>query len=232
MRHIWWIFPALIAAWAITAYLVMPLWWERYAKSHPGLDGIPGITETTAGIPGDPVNVALLGTEEQVRAIFAAAGWRVAAPLSVSNDVRIAADSVLDRPDPNAPVSTLLLFGRSQDLAFEQTAAASPRERHHVRFWRAPKDDASGAPIWIGAASYDRSVGLSRDTGQITHHIAPDVDTERDHVIATLKATGQLSTVIPVIGFHAKRSGLNGGGDPWRTDGTLILAVIGQTGAH
>lgn len=226
MRHIWWIFPALLAAWALIAYVVVPLWWERYAKTHPALDGIPAITETTAGIPGDPVNVALVGTKEQVRAIFAAAGWSPADPLSLESDARIAADAVLGRPYPAAPVSTLMLFGRKQDLAFEHAAGASPRERHHVRFWQAPMAHNSGEPLWIGAASFDRSVGLSYDTGQITHHIAPDIDTERDHVIESLKATGRLSTTIPVTDFHAQRSGRNGGGDPWHTDGTLMLSVI------
>lgn len=222
---------ALVAVWAVVAYVIMPLWWERYAKIHPELDRIPGITETAAGIPGDPVNVALVGSEEQVRAIFAAAGWSPADPLSLRSDARIAADTVLDRPYPDAPVSTLTLFGRSQDLAFEQAAGASPRERHHIRFWKAPNGHSSGAPLWIGAASFDRSVGLSHDTGQITHHISPDIDAERDHVIASLRATGLLSTVIPVTDFHATRSGRNGGGDPWSTDGTLMLAVLPQSGA-
>jgi hypothetical protein len=220
------------AAWALIAYVVMPLWWERFAHAHPGLDGIPAITQTTSGIPGDPLNVAIVGTTDEVKTVFAAAGWSIADPLSIESDARIAADAVLDRPYPTAPVSTLILFGRKQDIAFEKSAGASPRERHHVRFWQAPTAHPSGAPLWVGAASFDRSVGLSHDTGQITHHIAPDIDTERDYVIATLKATGQLSSTIPVIDFHAERHGRNGGGDPWQTDGSLILAVIGRTAAR
>jgi hypothetical protein len=220
---------AAACTWALIAYVVMPLWWQRYATLHPALDGVPGITQTTAGIPGDPINVAVTGSEDEVKAIFAAAGWSLAQPLSLESDARIAADAVLDRPYPNAPVSTLMLFDRKQDLAFEQAAGSSPRERHHVRFWKAPKSGPSGKPLWVGAASFDRSVGLSHDTGQITHHIAADIDAERDHVIATLKPTGQLSTVIPVLNFHAVRAGRNGGGDPWQTDGTLLIAVIGKT---
>jgi hypothetical protein len=221
---------SLIATWAMVAYIVMPLWWERYAKAHPELDGVPGITQTASGIPGDPVNVAVVGSQEQVRAIFAAAGWTPADPLSLRSDARIAADAVLDRPYADAPVSTLILFGRKQDLAFEQTAGTSPRERHHVRFWIAPKAHPSGAALWIGAASFYRSVGFSHDTGQITHHISAGVDTERDHVIASLQATGQLSVVLAVHDFHAKLKGRNGGGDPWHTDGTLMLAVIAHSG--
>jgi hypothetical protein len=213
--------------WAAIAYLVMPAWWSRFYSRHPALDGLPGITQTRSGIPGYPVNVALAGAEPEIRALFAAAGWHAADRLSLESDTRIAADAVLDRAYADAPVSNLYLFGRKEDLAFEQAAGTSPRARHHVRFWRAPALHPSGAPLWIGAASYDASVGLSHTTGQITHHIAADIDAERDHLVSSLAATGRLSAVVPVPGFHAVREGRNGGGDPWRTDGTLMLVVIG-----
>ena len=52
-----------------------------------------------------------------------------------------------------------------------------------------PTTPEIGAPVGpataIGAeggATFDERVGLSHTTGQITHHIAPDVDTERDHL--------------------------------------------------
>jgi hypothetical protein len=217
--------------WALTAYVVMPAWWERYAKQHPSLDGLPGLTQTGSGIPGDPVNVAIAGNENQVRAVFTAAGWSPADPLSLRSDARIAADAVLDRPYADAPVSDLYLFGRKEDLAFEQASGDSPRARHHIRFWRAPVAHPSGAPLWLGSASFDASVGLSHTTGQITHHISGDLDAERNHVITSLEATGLISAVIPVVDFHKVREGRNGGGDPWHTDGTLMLAVIGSPAA-
>jgi hypothetical protein len=217
---------AALAIWAAVAYLIMPAWWERYAHTHPALDGIPGITQTGSGIPGDPLNVALAGTEQQIRAVFAAAKWSPADPLSLRSDIEIAAGAVLDRPYADAPVSNLYLFGRKEDLAFEQAVGSSPRERHHVRFWKTQKVHASGAPLWIGSASFDDSVGLSHTTGQITHHISPNVDAERDHVMDSLRATGKLAEVVPLEGFHKVLDGRNGGGDPWRTDGTLLLGVI------
>lgn len=222
-----------VAAWAVAAYIVMPAWLKSTTHRIPALDGLPTVTTTSAGIPGDPLNVALVGTQEQMTAIFAAAGWHPADPLSLRDDARIATDAVLDRPYPDAPVSNLYLFGRKEDLAFEMAQGGSPRQRHHVRFWQTPKADASGIPLWVGAASFDRSVGLSHTTGQITHHIAPDIDAERDHVISTLSATGRLTEIVRVSGFQPEPTGRNGGGDPWHTDGTLILAVItpGNVGA-
>ena len=226
MQHLLGAGLVVIASWGVVAYFFMPLWWERYSHKHPWLDGVPGITETASGIPGDPLNVALVGIKEDVRTIMKAAGWHPAVSLSLESDARIAVDAVLDRPYPDAPVSNLYLFGRKEDLAFEMVAGKSPRERHHVRFWQAPLLHNTGAPLWVGSASFDRSVGLSHTTGQITHHIASDIDAERDHVIATLRSTGRLAEVVPVADFHAVREGRNGGGDPWQTDGTLLLGIL------
>jgi hypothetical protein len=79
----------------------------------------------------------------------------------------------LHRPDPDAPVSSLYLFGRKQDLAFEEDVGGSADRRHHVRWWRAEPLDAAGRPLWIGDATFDRDAGISHLTGQITHHIGP-----------------------------------------------------------
>lgn len=217
---------AVAVAWALVAYVVMPASWKRYERTRHNLDGLPGITETSSAIPGDPLNLALAGTEVQVRAAFAAAGWTKPDPLSLDSDARIAADSVLGRPYAGAPVSNLYLFGRKQDLAFEIETGPSTRSRHHVRLWLTPRVHPSGAPLWLGAASFDTSVGISRTTGQFTHHIAPNVDQERDHVIESLQRTGRISEVVPVLDFHPVREGRNGGGDPWHTDGTLLLGII------
>jgi hypothetical protein len=125
-------------------------------------------------------------------------------------------------------VSKLFLFGRKEDLAFEQSVGNNPRKRHHVRFWNTGRADDNGRPIWIGSASYDERVGLSHTTGQITHHIAPQVDAERDHLFENLKQTGQLSEQYSVEDFHTQKEGRNGGGDRWITDGKLEVGVIAE----
>ncbi len=76
----------VIALYLLAAYFVVPLAWKRYAHRHPSLDDVPGITQTAAGIPGDPLNVALIGTESEVKAIMAAAKWYPADPLGLKSD--------------------------------------------------------------------------------------------------------------------------------------------------
>lgn len=137
-----------------------------------------------------------------------------------------------DRPDPTAPVSSLLLFGRPQDLAFERQVGRSARQRHHVRFWQHEAPGPGGRPFWIGAASFDRGVGVSRRTGQITHHIAPDIDADRDLVMEDLSGAGQLAQRYQVSGIGPTVSGRNGGGDRYFTDGEIEVGILTEGGAR
>jgi hypothetical protein len=209
----------------VAAYLVVPLFWRSDTRRHPGLSDGPRITHTANGISGDPVNIALEGSESDVIHAMTAAAWYPADPITFRSSVRIAVDSVFHRPDDDAPVSDLFLFGRKQDLAFEQPVGGSPRQRHHVRFWRWDKLE-DGRPVWFGSATFDERVGLSHETGQITHHIGPDVDAEPDRIVADLQKAGQAQETDYVDHFHQPLEGKNGGGDPWRTDGRLAVIVL------
>ena len=211
--------------WAVAAYVIVPRLWVLYFRHHPLLVESARVTLTGDGHPGDPVNVALVGTEEEIVRAMTAAGWCPADAITLASTVRIAADTVLHRPDDDAPVSNLFLFGRKQDLAFEQPLAGGPIQRHHVRFWR--WDELyEGRPGWFGAATFDARVGLSHTTGQVTHHIAPDVDAERDRLASELQQAGVVQSTEWKDGFHAELEGRNGGGDPWHTDGRLAIVSL------
>jgi hypothetical protein len=213
------------------AYLLLPNLWKRYTHKHPYLEDLPGITYTGDGIPADPINVALIGTRAEVMKIMLAAKWYPADNLTLRSCLEIAAASVFKRSYDDAPVSNEYLFGRKQDLAFQQAVGDNPRHRHHVRFWKTAKQAPDGRPVWVGAAVFDKRVGLSHTTGQITHVTAPDVDTERDFLFEDLKKTGDLADFIIVSGFHKIREGRNGEGNPWHTDGDLYVGVIGANQA-
>jgi hypothetical protein len=216
----------LLLVWLVIAYIIMPAAWKRYTRRHPSFGDIPGITHTKDGHPGDPLNVALIGTEEEVMKIMVAAEWYPADPLTLESCLRIAVASVLKRPYDEAPVSNLYLFGQEQKLAFQQAVNNNPRKRHHVRFWLTPKIAEDGRPIWVGSAVYDERVEFSRATGQITHMTAADVDAERDYLFHDLERTGDLTEEFIIKGFHKVLEGRNGGGNPWHTDGDLYLGVI------
>jgi hypothetical protein len=212
----------IVAAWGIAAYLIAPRLWEVYFRGHQDYADAPRVTHTSDGHPGDPVNIALVASEEEVVAAMGAADWFPADPITLKTSLRIAADSVLRRPDENAPVSNLFLFGRKEDLAFEQPAGDSPRQRHHVRYWLWDKTD-DGKHVWFGAATYDERVGLSYTTGEVTHHIGDDVDAERNRIATELVGAGCARETRSIDGFHSVREARNGGGDIWRTDGSLAV---------
>ena len=223
-RRLLYLLGLVILIYLLVAYVIVPLRWKRDVRRHPQLFDAPRITHTPAGIPGDPVNVALLGSEADVIHAMIAAKWDPADPLTFRSSVRIAVDSVFRRRDTNAPVSTLELFGRKEDLVFEQPVGDSPRQRHHVRFWHWDRLH-DGKEVWFGAITFDERVGLSHTTGQVTHHIGPDLDAERDRLIAELQQAGVTEKVFWLDGFQ-KLQGKNGGGDPWRTDGRLKVAAL------
>ncbi|MGZ5862130.1 MAG: LssY C-terminal domain-containing protein [Methyloceanibacter sp.] len=211
--------------WAVAAYVIVPRLWVLYFRRHPLLVESARVTLTGDGHPGDQVNVALVGTEEEIVRAMTAAGWYPADAITLASSVRIAADTVLHRPDNDAPVSNLFLFGRKQDLAFEQPLSGGPIRRHHVRFWRWD-ELCEGRPGWFGAATFDARVGLSHTTGQVTHHIAPDVDAERDRLASELQQAGMVQSTEWKNGFHAELKGRNGGGDLWHTDGRLVIVSL------
>jgi len=187
------------------------------------LDDAPRVTLTTTGIHGDPINVGLIGTKDELIAAMVAAKWQPADPITFKSSAKLVKSVVLHRPDEKAPVSNLYLWKRKQDLAFEQEVGKNASRRHHVRFWESAKQ-VNGRPLWLGAATFDTKVGFSHKTGLPTHHIDASIDADRDKLMKDL--TEHLLSTEGIEGFQPKHDGRNGGGDPYHTDGKLLLGVL------
>lgn len=222
-RALTWLFAALVL-YGVAAYVAAPDAWRLFGDQKLG-PRVDMLTRTSAGIAGDPINLGFVAPKETLLRAFAAAGWHPADPLTLRTAYEIGIDVVLDRPYAGAPVSPLYFEGRRQDLAFEKPIGDSPDQRHHLRVWNI--DDGPG--FWLGAATLDRSVGFSHDTGQITHHIAPDIDAERDLVVSDLTAGGTVAETYAIDGAGATSDGRNGEGDPYFTDGSAAVVVFGGT---
>lgn len=217
----------LIGFWIVLSYLLLPRLHRILTRLYvPGY--FIGRTRTSDGLLGDPVNLALLGHEAQVHQAMEHAGWTRAHDLSLGSGLAIVSSTVRRRSYPEAPVSPLLLFDRQQDFAYQQEVAGSPSKRHHVRFWRCPEGwmlPGGAAVDWVAAGTYDRSVGLSLFTLQVTHKIEQNTDIERDHIVKTLRTDP--SVAVSVIkdfstGYHSR----NGGGDLIKTDGDLPVVDL------
>ena len=201
---------AVAFTYALAAYVILPrairigLWILQ--RGH-----VPSYTITGDGLPGDPVNLVLIGTLHQLQSAFARTGWSEADALSLASSWRMVRAFVLNEPYPKAPFSTLYLFGRGQDVGFQQPIGDSPRKRHHIRFWalsldhaektldtpsfwldtRRPPDDEQ--VLWVGAGTKDTGFSLTRLSFQITHATDADTNEERDFIIAALEQCGVIA---------------------------------------
>jgi hypothetical protein len=215
--------------WVLLAYLVLPRLQRILTRIYVPNYFI-GRARTSDGLLGDPVNIALLGSQAQLHAAMCAAGWSRADDLTASTGWRIVRDTLVRRGYREAPVSPLLLFDRRQDFAYQQQVGSNPGSRHHVRFWQCPdgwKLPGGRAVDWVASASFDRSVGLSLFTLQVTHKIAADTDTERDYIVHTVCATNAAARVSVIEDFSAGYHARNGGGDSIATDGNLPIIDLG-----
>jgi hypothetical protein len=219
---------ALVAVFAymLLAYLLLPALWTHH-EHQKGLADLPMVTRTAQGIPGDPINVGLIGDNLDVLCAMQAAGWYPADPVTFRSSIEIAGSVLLDRPYRDAPVSNLYYLGRHEDLAFEKPVGGSADHRHHVRFWKVLGQGQEKRPVWLGAVTFDKSVGVSRYTGAITHHIDADIDRERSLLAVDLESADMVDAKYQVTGIGPTVAGRNGGGDPYYTDGEVwILRLV------
>lgn len=234
LRLSWGSVVALILVWAVLAYLTLPRL-NRILTTIYVPDYFIGRTRTSDGLLGDPLNLAFRGTGEQVSTAMTKAGWIPADPVTLRSSIKIIVSVLARRPYDRAPVSPLLLFNRQQDVAYQQEVDGNASQRHHVRLWRTP----DGWPLpggtrvdWLAAGTFDRAVGLSLFTLQVTHKIDADIDVERDHIIETVQAAEPAATVEVLHDFTTSYHSRNGGGDSIHTDGNLpIVDVSGVTAA-
>jgi hypothetical protein len=213
-------------AYTLIAYLLLPALWTHYEHQR-SLAALPMVTRTAQGIPGDPINIGLIGDDKDVLCAMLAAGWYPADPVTLKSSIEIAGSVLLDRPYRDAPVSNLFYLNRREDLAFEKPDGNSADHRHHVRFWKVLDRGEEKRPVWLGAATFDRSVGVSRYTGAITHHIDADIDAERKRLASDLENAGMVTAKYQVTGIGPTMTGRNGGGDLYYTDGEVwILRLV------
>ena len=212
-RRLPWIL-ALGITYGAGAYLILPRA-VRMSLKILQRNRVPSFTITGDGLPGDPINVALLGTLQQLRTAFADAGWSEADRLGLVSSLRMIRAFVFNKSYPTAPFSTLYLFGRGQDIGFQRAIDNSPRKRHHVRFWAmslAHAEDTLGTAdfwrntdhppkdahvLWVGAGTRDTGFSLTRLTFQVTHATDSDTNIERDYIVAELQRNRVIENVIP-----------------------------------
>ena len=90
-------------------------------------------TMTGDGLPGDPVDLVLTGTLQQLRSAFITARWSQADWLGLASSWRMIVAFVCNSPYPTASLKHARLFGWGQDIGFQKAIDDSPRKRNHIR---------------------------------------------------------------------------------------------------
>ena len=200
---------ALAVTYGAAAYIILPRI-VRMSLKILQRKRVPRFTITGDGLPGDPVNLVLTGTLQQLNAAFEVAGWSQADRLDLASSWRMIRAFVFNSPYPT------YLFGRGQDVGFQKPIDNSPRQRHHIRFWALSlayaeanlgkasfwlnKDRPPDTQCvhWIGAGTKDTGISLTRLTFQVTHATDSDTNMERDYIIDELTKSGVIAGIVHI----------------------------------
>jgi hypothetical protein len=180
---------------------------------------------------GDPLNVVVVGDEQEILLAFVRGGWDFTDTVNSGTVRRMVSSFLFGNPYRNAPVSPLYFEGRHQDFAM-QRARSTVSQRNHMRLWLTPLR-VEGKPVWIAQVSRDIGVRFTKKTPFLTTHaIDPDVDEARDFVLEDLLVTGSLAQWGLVRGVGEARIDkprTNLTGDHYFTDGLRLVLFVSTT---
>lgn len=213
---------------------------QRYAQVNgfPDLT-VPQLRERLRELPccttsadgsgeGDPLNFVLVGSGEEAVGALAASGWRFTEAITADSIRRMVGAAIAEKSFLTAPVSSLYLFGRKQDIAL-QRGRSTISQRNHMRLWLAPFR-CEGEPVWVGQVSRDIGVkATTRSPTLTTHVIDPNVDESREYLLHSLLHLEAVSSFAFVRGVgEAGRNTprVNLTGDPYFTDGMRMVVWL------
>ncbi|PLC12778.1 hypothetical protein AUQ48_11790 [Kocuria flava] len=192
----------------------------------PGIDAstlqqLPHYSETLTGAPMEPIGFVYIGTQDQLEHRFARAEWYRADPWTPATTLQAVVVALRGQQYATAPVTPAYLAAEPETLAFEQpTDTNTLAQRHHTRIWRT-RFTVDGRPVWAATASLDQGAGLVGAARLPTHHIDPDVDAERTHILRSLGITRPelVQVVDPQLGHNAS-------GEAFFTDGKAAVVDL------
>ena len=174
---------------------------------------------------GDPLNMVLIGSREDLSSAFVRRGW-LPAERTYGKAIFKTIDSFLFGSRYRySPVSPLYFHKRQQDFA-GQKPRHTVHQRNHLRVWLTPMR-FQGQKVWIGQISRDIGVRFTFKTWPpVTHKIDPDIDEAMYALLEDLIYSQQLAKVGWVKGVgaaarHDPRYNLTG--DPYFTAGLRIV---------
>ncbi|MBA3915358.1 MAG: LssY C-terminal domain-containing protein [Acidobacteriales bacterium] len=188
------------------------------------LRAAPDRTTTPKGVASDLVNLALIGTQEQVERAFLSAGWIESDRLTTASVVREFGALLRLASYPAEPISSQWLQGVPADLNY-QKSFNSYAKRAHVRIYEYGSVEA-GDPLWLASYTRETGAGFSARHHKFIHHVDADVDSGRDRLVNELQLAGCIRSSSVVDRPLMLREVINATGDPMRTQGQLPVANL------
>ncbi len=220
----------------LASALSRPLMADQSAVNHEDFspEDVLALDEITLSEPertytrehkvADVINLALLGTQEQVEAAFQRANWVGSDSFSKRSFV-LQFNAVLnDSSYVRAPMMPMLVDDKLPEMTF-QKSLNSYSKRDHVRVWKR-EESYAGEPVWLAAATHDVGASLSLRQHKFVHHIDPDIDQERAKVIRDLRLAGCVESVVLAPRPDVPSQELNATGEEMRTDGELAVVRL------
>lgn len=192
--------------------------WQEFSRT------IPNRTTTTAMVNADLVNLAFVGSREQVVDAFHNAGWVNSDVFNKHSFMRDFYAFLNNSGYPRMPMRSFLLNGEPADMNWQKSLNSYGR-RDHLRMWEWT-DSASSQTVWLSASTHDNAAALSLSHHQFVHHISPDIDEERSKVIRDLTAAGCVQSVHMVERPGVPTFTESYNGDPVKTDGELAVVEL------
>jgi hypothetical protein len=174
--------------------------------------------------PSDMTNLMFVGTEEQLKQAFTAAGWSAATENNSVAKFETFKAIAESRGYKEAPVSVLLLEGKPPDMVFQKQNNTFS-QRHHLRIWRRP-GNFRGQPVWVCAATHDIGIDVSPEDHTFIHKVDSQIDRERTKVVNDLLLTGMVKSVAMVDRPAVPKESANATGDKLITDGRMAVIVF------
>ncbi|MDQ6760473.1 MAG: LssY C-terminal domain-containing protein [Acidobacteriota bacterium] len=175
-------------------------------------------------VQSDLINLAVIGSREQLAAAFAQAGWVEAHPVSFRSKVRGAKAVAEGMGYRSAPMSAQLLDRSEADMSLEK-GLNDVSKRHHVRVWKQP-GQWRGQDVWVGAGTRDLDFAYLRPGGRFTHTIEENIDQEREKIVYDLAFTSCVEGADWIQRKDFPKAARNATGDPISTDGRLALVRL------
>jgi hypothetical protein len=194
------------------------------SQTNAWVEQVPRRTTTLKYADADLVNLAFVGSRQQVWSAFLAAGWGSSDPVSRRSFVHSFYALLNGSSYPHQPLRTFLLEGKPEDMNWQKSLNTF-ESRDHLRVWEWTPEGAT-EPMWVSSSTHDTGAFLSVKDKGFAHHISPDIDEERAKVVRDLKFAGCVQSVDYVERPQHSTSVTNASGDLMRTDGAIAVVKL------